>query len=860
MNPRPTPSPLLAAIAAAFSVTLAACGGGNAEAPPVGPQAPQVAAAPVVTITNDITGELATGPILFSFSFNRDVGTTFTAEDVTVTGGTKGAFTRTSGTRATLVVVPTPNTTGTVQVTVGAGAVTDALGAPNVATSAQKAFDTVPPVVRTGLVSFQEGTPPRLIGFGGAEDATVVTDPTDGANKVARVVKNATAEPWAGTTVSVCPNDGIQVLPFTSTLTTISARVWSPVAGIPVRMKVEDSTDPNKSVETEATVTVASGWQTLNFNFAIPATGTAALNLATTYDKASIFFNFGTPGSSTGARTYFFDDVSFVGSTFTAACRAAVGGGGAGSATVLADFDTINTPVLGFEGAEGSAIENGPAGGGSGRSFKVLRSGGQTFAGALIDVAVPLTATMRTISAQVNAPAAGVRMVMKLEGPGGAASAEVVANETVVAGWQTLTWTFSETDAARTYNRIVLLPNLGTVDAPPGRSYFFDSIALVAAPAASPGTLVADFDSINTPVLGFEGAEGSAIENGPAGGGSGRSFKVLRSGGQTFAGALVDVAVPVSATRQTISAQVNSPAAGVRMVMKLEGPGGAASAEVAANETVVAGWQTLTWTFSAADVARTYNRIVLLPNLGTVDAPPGRAYYFDTITVLGGAAAGGGGGGGGGGAFAGTWASDYQGDLFVNARSELGGEIGFFFDERLVATKAYDYAGVSGIAQNPGGVPNFYFGFGLNPPAITDAFFGAYVKAPGNGVANVSSFTRLKVNVWGPDQLFRAGSFPTLRLVLQGPPRAGCSSPSGGSEVQTDFATTSQGAAAVYTLTLANFTIAHACNGETSVAQVLSAVTQMNILLLNRNIQYTNRDPDGVAFTNGLNVGRLTFE
>jgi hypothetical protein len=64
----------------------------------------------------------------------------------------------------------------------------------------------------------------------------------------------------------------------------------------------------------------------------------------------------------------------------------------------------------------------------------------------------------------------------------------------------------------------------------------------------------------------------------------------------------------------------------------------------------------------------------------------------------------------------------------------------------------------------------------------------------------------------------------------------------------------------VYTLTLANFTIAHACNGETSVAQVLSAINQMNILLLNANIQYTNRDPDGVAFTNGLNVGTLVFE
>ena len=45
-----------------------------------------------------------------------------------------------------------------------------------------------------------------LTGFGGAEDSSVVPDPTGGANKVAKVVKSATAEVWAGTTVSTGPN------------------------------------------------------------------------------------------------------------------------------------------------------------------------------------------------------------------------------------------------------------------------------------------------------------------------------------------------------------------------------------------------------------------------------------------------------------------------------------------------------------------------------------------------------------------------------------------------------------------------------------------------------------------------------
>ncbi len=151
-----------------------------------------------------------------------------------------------------------------------------------------------------------------LTGFGGAEDATVQADPTNASNKVARVLKSATAELWAGTTLSTGANASVGRIPFAAGKTRMTLRVWSPDAGIPVRLKVEDAADPTHTCETEATVTVASGWQTLTFDFANQAAGTAALNLAFTYSKASVFFNFGTPGAVAGAKTYYFDDLSFV--------------------------------------------------------------------------------------------------------------------------------------------------------------------------------------------------------------------------------------------------------------------------------------------------------------------------------------------------------------------------------------------------------------------------------------------------------------------------------------------------------------------------------------------------------------------
>ena len=82
-----------------------------------------------------------------------------------------------------------------------------------------------------------------------------MADPAGGTNKVARVVKSAAAELWAGTTVSTLAGNQIAPIGFSATAKTITVRVWSPVAGVPVRLKVENAADAGKSVETEATVT-----------------------------------------------------------------------------------------------------------------------------------------------------------------------------------------------------------------------------------------------------------------------------------------------------------------------------------------------------------------------------------------------------------------------------------------------------------------------------------------------------------------------------------------------------------------------------------------------------------------------------
>ncbi len=459
---------------------------------------------PAVTATSSAAGTTASGDVTFSFSFSKDVGTSFTTDDIAVTGGTKGAFTRTSGTSATLVVGVAANSSGSISVSVPVGAVADSGGTTNsAAASVAQAFNTVIPVVTTRLVSFDEATAPKLIGFGGAEDATVVADPTAAGNKVGKVIKSATAELWAGATMAICPSDAIVALPFSATNTRLSARVWAADAGIPVRLKVENAADGTKSVETEATTTVASGWQTLTFNFANQAAGTAALNLATVYNKASIFFNFGKTGvQAGGAKTYYVDDLSFVGSTFTVACPPTGGGGGATVAGVIS-FDETTAPVLtGFGGAEDASIAADPSNAAN-KVAKVIKSAtAELWAGVTVSTlaaqalpAIAFSAGNTTITARVWAADAGIPVRMKVENSSnGGVSVETEATTTVAAGWQTLSFNFANHAAgtaalnmASVYNKLSMFFNFGKTGAQAGgaKTYYFEEVRYT--PAATGG-------------------------------------------------------------------------------------------------------------------------------------------------------------------------------------------------------------------------------------------------------------------------------------------------------------------------------------------------------------------------------------
>jgi hypothetical protein len=167
-----------------------------------------------------------------------------------------------------------------------------------------------PPPPSFATITFDDpATTYTLTDFGG-NLSTVTNDPAGGGNQVGQVVKPVGAELWAGTTVSTLPGDAVPRIPLDAANTKMSVRVYSPSAGTPIRLKIENAANSAISVETEALTTAINTWETLTFDFASPASGSPAFNAANTYDRISIFFNFGTTGAAAGEKTYYFDDVA----------------------------------------------------------------------------------------------------------------------------------------------------------------------------------------------------------------------------------------------------------------------------------------------------------------------------------------------------------------------------------------------------------------------------------------------------------------------------------------------------------------------------------------------------------------------
>ncbi len=326
-----------------------------------------------------------------------------------------------------------------------------------------------------------ENTTPNFYGltdFGG-NASEIVIDAANPDNHVVKTIKTALAELWAGTTVGGTVGFATPV-PFEPGSTSMSVRVWSPTAGTPIRLKVEDAGDPTISVETEANTTVANTWETLVFNFSNQASGTAVINFANTYNKASIFFNFGTTGAQAGEKVYYWDDMEFMSGIPSPQVDLPV---------TFQDV-TINYGLTDF-GGNASEIILDPSNS-SNRIAKTIKTAvAELWAGTTVGGSVgfankvPFVQGSTKMSVRVWSPTAGTPVRLKVEDAGDPTiSVETEANTTVANTWETLVFDFSNQapgtaaiNYANTYDKASIFFNFGTTGAQAGEhTYYWDDM------------------------------------------------------------------------------------------------------------------------------------------------------------------------------------------------------------------------------------------------------------------------------------------------------------------------------------------------------------------------------------------------
>jgi hypothetical protein len=454
-------------------------------------------------------------------------------------------------------------------------------------------------------------------------NTTVVDNPQKSgintSSKVGRMVKSA-GQVWGGSLISLSgPIDF-------SANKILKMNVFSPRAGAKVLLKVENATNGGISFEKEVATTKSGQWEDLAFDF-------RTINTANQYHKIVLIFELGTMGDGTGNFTFLFDNLRQSNSLDVLGLPLNFESGSL-------SYDFVN-----FGGANASVVNNPFQGTGntSAKVGKMVKGAPEGWAGSFIELPDPIDfSTKKIMKVRVYSPRAGAKLLLKVENKtNGGIFFEKETATTKANAWEDLSFDFSAINTANTYQKVVLIFDLGTPgDGSSNFTYYFDDVRQEEK-AADVLQLPLDFESstLTYTFLNFDGGNASVVGN-PASGGINTSSKVGKMvkgpGGQPWGGAFIELPQPIdfSAGKQ-VKVKVYSPRVGAKLLLKVENAtNGGISFEKEVGTTKAGEWEELTFDYSTINIANTYHKVVLIFDLGTVgDGSANYTYYFDDIRV-----------------------------------------------------------------------------------------------------------------------------------------------------------------------------------------------------------------------------------
>jgi len=462
-------------------------------------------------------------------------------------------------------------------------------------------------------------------------NVTVVTNPHNNAGnpstRVARMVKNA-GDPWGGSWIGLGgPIDF-------SANKVFRMKVFSPRVGAKVLLKVENAGNGSIAFEKEVLTTVANAWEDLAFDY-------RAINTSNQYHNIVVIFDNGTPGDGSANFTFFMDDIRLTDAMPNSRI----------DLPVTFDVQGVNYTVTDFGNNQTvDAVDPTDANNKVKKTTKV--NGAETWAGTTIGTntgfanAIPLTAAASQMSVRVYSPAAGIRVLLKVEDhTNNQRSVETFATTTTAGEWETLIFDFNNQAPGTaafnpnfTYTMASIFFDFG--NSGNGKVFYWDDVRKLATNFVETVSLPLTFESSSLTYTfnNFDGGVATVINN-PQSGGSNTSAKVgrmVKNAGQIWGGSWIGLAAPIDfSTKKTFKVKVFSPRVGAKLLLKVENQNdGGISFEKEVTTTVAGAWETLTFDYSAINTARTYQKIVLIFDLGTVgDGSANFTFLFDDITL-----------------------------------------------------------------------------------------------------------------------------------------------------------------------------------------------------------------------------------
>ena len=459
-----------------------------------------------------------------------------------------------------------------------------------------------------------------FVDFGNAQSTVIPNPDPSGINTsttVAQSVKFSGSEVWAGSFLTID-----EPVDFSS-LNNIAVDVWTSEVGEVVKLKLENSANPDINTEVDMTTTVNQGWETLIYDF-------SASDLSQDYDRVVIFFDFGNVGDNT---SYYFDNIRL--------SLPAVS-----NFTTVEDFQGDVPGNFSFGGVEGVQAVSNPNPSGTNTTSTVMQFtktegaevwGGMGFA---VDGIINFNGTNQ-IKINSYAPEAGKVVKVKLETVEGnidGLTYEFDMTTTVANQWEVLTYDFSAAPDLD-YVSFIVFYDFGNQSA---GVYHFDEIQVGLGeyiPTQAPTIAIEDFEGDLPGNFSFGGVEGVQIVENPNSSGTNTTANVMQctktEGSEVWGGMGISVD-PInfsSAGMNQIQIQSYSPEAGKVIKVKLEtieGNVDGLTYEFDMTTTVANQWETLTYDFSLAPDLDYVSFIVFYDFGNTGEG----VYHFDEIKLV----------------------------------------------------------------------------------------------------------------------------------------------------------------------------------------------------------------------------------